>query len=55
MGDPDSAVFRGEWLGLNGDFRGGEWAGACFSPDGRTLFANVYTPGFSVAITGPFA
>lgn len=38
-----------------GDFRGAEWAGACFSADGRWLFANIYSPGFSVAITGPWA
>jgi secreted PhoX family phosphatase len=50
----NNAVFKGELPGLTGDFRGAEWAGACFSPDGRTLFANVYSPGFSVAITGPF-
>ena len=50
----NNAVFQGELPGLTGDFRGAEWAGACFSPDGRTLFANVYSPGFSVAITGPF-
>lgn len=31
-----------------------EWAGACVSPDGKWLFANVYRPGFSVAITGPW-
>jgi secreted PhoX family phosphatase len=41
-------------LGIRGDFRRSEWAGACFSPDGRTLFANVYRPGFTVAISGPF-
>ncbi|MEO6065356.1 MAG: alkaline phosphatase PhoX, partial [Lysobacterales bacterium] len=40
--------------GHTGDFRGTEWAGTCFSPDGRWLFANVYAPGFSVAITGPW-
>ena len=40
--------------GFRGDFRSAEWAGACFSPDGRWLFANVYSPGFSVAITGPW-
>jgi secreted PhoX family phosphatase len=40
--------------GFSGDFRGAEWAGACFSPDGKWLFANVYTPGFTVAITGPW-
>ncbi|HET6603871.1 MAG TPA: hypothetical protein VFG21_06595 [Xanthomonadaceae bacterium] len=39
---------------FTGDFRGSEWAGACFSPDGRWLFANIYSPGFSVAITGPW-
>ncbi len=31
-----------------------EWAGACFSPDGRTLFVNVYSPAKTVAITGPW-
>jgi len=31
-----------------------EWAGACFSPDGRTLFANLYRPAKTVAITGPW-
>lgn len=37
-------------------FKGnGEWAGACFSPDGSTLFVNVQWPGFTLAITGPWA
>ena len=40
--------------GFSGDFRNSEFAGACFSPDGRWLFVNVYTPGFTVAITGPW-
>lgn len=40
--------------GFSGDFTGSEWAGTCFSPDGRWLFANVQTPGFTVAITGPW-
>lgn len=40
--------------GFTGDYRSEEWAGACFSPDGRWLFANIYRPGFSVAITGPW-
>lgn len=31
-----------------------EWAGACFSPDGRTLFVNLYSPARTVAITGPW-
>lgn len=41
-------------LGFGGDFRAAEWAGSCFSPDGRWLFANIYSPGFTVAITGPW-
>ncbi len=40
--------------GFSGDFRSAEWAGCCFSPDGQWLFVNVYTPGFTVAITGPW-
>ena len=32
-----------------------ELAGACFSPDGRVLFVNIYHPGKTVAITGPWA
>lgn len=31
-----------------------ETAGACFSPDGRTLFLNVYSPAKTLAITGPW-
>jgi uncharacterized protein len=36
------------------DYSEEEWCGACFSPDGKWLFANVYSPGFTVAITGPW-
>jgi secreted PhoX family phosphatase len=32
-----------------------ELAGVCFSPDGTTLFLNVYAPGMTLAITGPWA
>jgi secreted PhoX family phosphatase len=32
--------------------RGSEWAGVTFSSDGRWLFANIYEPGITVAITG---
>lgn len=39
---------------ISGDFRGEEWAGACFSADGRWLFANNYRPGITFAITGPW-
>lgn len=31
-----------------------EPAGACFSPDGSTLFVNVYSPTMTLAITGPW-
>jgi len=31
-----------------------EMAGACFSPDGRTLFVNLFRPTKTVAITGPW-
>ena len=31
-----------------------ELAGACFSPDGSTLFVNVYKPTKTLAITGPW-
>ncbi len=60
---------RLRWLGRDGrlltlaeniceidgtSYGGSEWAGCCISPDGKWLFANVYTPGFTVAITGPW-
>jgi hypothetical protein len=32
-----------------------ELAGACWSPDGRTLFVNAYSPTATLAITGPWA
>ncbi|MEM9572080.1 MAG: alkaline phosphatase PhoX [Pseudomonadota bacterium] len=32
-----------------------EVAGACFSPDGKTLFFNVQGAGVTVAVTGPWA
>jgi secreted PhoX family phosphatase len=40
---------------LPADYRGSEFAGACFDPTGRWLFANLYKPGFTFAITGPWA
>jgi len=36
---------------LNGN---GEFAGACFSPDGSTLFVNMQVDGWTLAITGPW-
>ena len=40
--------------GFDQNYRGSEWAGATFSPDGKWLFANIQTPGLTVAITGPW-
>lgn len=37
-----------------GDHRDNEFCGACWSPDGRTLFVNIQTPGITFAITGPW-
>jgi secreted PhoX family phosphatase len=37
-----------------GDHSGSEWAGACYSPDGDWLFANIQGPGITFAITGPW-
>ena len=31
-----------------------ELAGACFAPDGKTLFVNAYSPTRTIAITGPW-
>ncbi|MDK1474223.1 DUF839 domain-containing protein [Streptomyces sp. 549] len=31
-----------------------EFTGVCFSPDGRTLYANIQEPGIMCAITGPW-
>jgi secreted PhoX family phosphatase len=47
-------VLNGERNGFVGDYRGSEWAGACYSPDGRWLFANLQSPGITFAITGPW-
>lgn len=35
-------------------FETSEFAGSTFSPDGRTLFVNIFQPGLTVAITGPW-
>jgi len=31
-----------------------ETAGACFAPDGRTMFLNMYSPAMTLAISGPW-
>lgn len=37
------------------DYRGSEWAGACFEPkNGNWLFLNMQSPGITFAITGPW-
>jgi uncharacterized protein len=40
--------------GFNQDYRGSEFAGACYSPDGKWLFVNVQSPGITFAIRGPW-
>ena len=51
----NTVVLNGERNGISGDFRGSEWAGACYSPDGRWLFANIQSPGITFAIFGPWS
>ena len=46
----DGEVFPFGFNRLNGS----EFAGATFSPDGRTLFANLQEPGHTFAIYGPW-
>lgn len=47
---------EGRWNGVDlaATARGSEWAGVCFSRDGTWMFANIYRPGITVAITGPW-
>ncbi len=37
------------------DYRRSEWAGATFSQDGQTLYANIQSPGITFAIQGPWS
>ncbi|HEX8486966.1 MAG TPA: alkaline phosphatase PhoX [Propionibacteriaceae bacterium] len=41
-------------LARNENAAGGEFCGPAFSADGRTLFANIQFPGYTLAITGPW-
>ena len=50
----NNVMLWGEVNGIAGDFRNREWAGACFSHDGRWLFVNIQVPGITFAITGPW-
>ncbi|HEX8413178.1 MAG TPA: alkaline phosphatase PhoX [Sphingomicrobium sp.] len=46
---PDGRIYT--FARLNADT---ELAGVCFSPDGRTMFVNAYSPGRTLAIFGPW-
>ena len=48
---PGGAVYK---IARNALGNGSEFAGACFSPDGSTLFVNIQTPGITLAISGPW-
>ncbi len=50
----NNVVLHGERNGFNGDFRGAEFTGATYSPDGSWLFVNMQEPGITFAITGPW-
>jgi secreted PhoX family phosphatase len=39
---------------FNQNYSGSEFAGSCYSPDGKWLFVNIQSPGISFAITGPW-
>ena len=47
-------LMRPSGLTLSTNMKQNEWAGAVFSPDGKWLFANIQTPGVTLAITGPW-
>jgi secreted PhoX family phosphatase len=51
----NTAVLNGERNGIAGNFAGSEFAGACYSPNGEWLFANIQSPGITFAITGPWS
>ena len=46
---PDGLIYT---LARNADPGKSEFCGACFSPDGETLFVNIQKPGITLAITG---
>ena len=48
---PDGQVYT---LGRNAFTGSAEVAGVCFAPDGSTMFLNIYLPGITLAITGPW-
>lgn len=46
---PDDGASPGDGVGFS------EFAGPCFSPDGKWLFVNIQVPGITCAITGDWA
>jgi secreted PhoX family phosphatase len=48
---PDGRVYT---LGRNTFPGNAELAGVCFSPDGEILFFNIYSPGMTLAVRGPW-
>jgi len=46
---PDDGASAGDGIGFS------EFAGPCFSPDGKWLFVNIQVPGITCAITGDWA
>lgn len=46
---PDGVIYT---LARNADAGKSEFCGACFSPDGDTLFVNIQRPGITLAVTG---
>ncbi len=41
-------------IGRNAHKGQAELAGVCFSPDAKTMFVNIYNPGYTLAIKGPW-
>lgn len=46
----------GQWrrVARNAHPEGGEMTGACFTPDGKTMFVNLQDAGITLAVTGPW-
>lgn len=47
---PDGELYQ---FGKN-SYNSSEFAGVCFSPDGETMFVNIQSMGWTLAITGPW-
>jgi uncharacterized repeat protein (TIGR03803 family) len=48
----NNVALSGQRNGIIGNYRSSEFAGACYSPDGRWLFFNIQSPGITFAVTG---